>query len=229
MIWCVEDDPSIREIEVYALNSTGLVARGFADGEEFWKALEGETPELVLLDVMLPGEDGVAILKQLRDHERWRDIPVIMATAKGTEFDKVQSLDLGADDYITKPFGMMEMVSRVKAVLRRSQPKQAPSSLKLKGLTLDESQHTVTIDGERVVLTYKEYELLRLFLSHPGMAFSREQLLQTVWNTDYAVETRPVDMHIRPLRQKLGDYGRYIETIRGVGYRLENQYDKQNL
>ena len=229
MIWCVEDDPSIREIEVYALNSTGLVARGFADGEEFWKALEGETPELVLLDVMLPGEDGVAILKRLRDQERWRDIPVIMATAKGTEFDKVQSLDLGADDYITKPFGMMEMVSRVKAVLRRSQPKQAVSSLKLKGLTLDESQHTVTIDGERVVLTYKEYELLRLFLSHPGMAFSREQLLQTVWNTDYAVETRTVDMHIRTLRQKLGAYGRYIETIRGVGYRLENQYDKQNL
>ena len=228
MIWCVEDDPSIREIEVYALNSTGLEARGFADGEEFWKALEGETPELVLLDVMLPGEDGVAILKRLRDQERWRDIPVIMATAKGTEFDKVQSLDLGADDYITKPFGMMEMVSRVKAVLRRSQPKQSLSSLKLKGLTLDESQHTVTIDGERVVLTYKEYELLRLFLSHPGMAFSREQLLQTVWNTDYAVETRTVDMHIRTLRQKLGDYGRYIETIRGVGYRLENQYDKQN-
>ena len=229
MIWCVEDDPSIREIEVYALNSTGLEARGFADGGEFWKALEEETPELVLLDVMLPGEDGVAILKRLRDQERWRDIPVIMATAKGTEFDKVQSLDLGADDYITKPFGMMEMVSRVKAVLRRSQPKQAVSSLKLKGLTLDESQHTVTIDGERVVLTYKEYELLRLFLSHPGMAFSREQLLQTVWNTDYAVETRTVDMHIRTLRQKLGDYGRYIETIRGVGYRLENQYDKQNL
>ena len=229
MIWCVEDDPSIREIEVYALNSTGLEARGFADSQEFWKAMEGETPELVLLDVMLPGEDGVAILKRLRDHERWRDIPVIMATAKGTEFDKVQSLDLGADDYITKPFGMMEMVSRVKAVLRRSQPKQTASSLKLKGLTLDESQHTVTIDGERVVLTYKEYELLRLFLSHPGMAFSREQLLQTVWNTDYAVETRTVDMHIRTLRQKLGDYGRYIETIRGVGYRLENQYDKQNL
>ena len=229
MIWCVEDDPSIREIEVYALNSTGLEARGFADGEEFWKALEGETPELVLLDVMLPGEDGVAILKRLRDQERWRDIPVIMATAKGTEFDKVQSLDLGADDYITKPFGMMEMVSRVKAVLRRSQPKQAASSLKLRGLTLDESQHTVTIDGERVVLTYKEYELLRLFLSHPGMAFSREQLLQTVWNTDYAVETRTVDMHIRTLRQKLGEYGRYIETIRGVGYRLEDKYDKQNL
>ena len=228
MIWCVEDDPSIREIEVYALNSTGLEARGFADGGEFWEALDTEQPELVLLDVMLPGEDGVAILKRLRSDERYRGIPVIMATAKGTEFDKVQSLDFGADDYITKPFGMMEMVSRVKAVLRRSQPKQAAPLLKLKGLTLDENQHTVTIDDQRVVLTYKEYELLRLFLSHPGMAFSREQLLQTVWNTEYAVETRTVDMHIRTLRQKLGDYGRYIETIRGVGYRLENQYDKQN-
>ena len=229
MIWCVEDDPSIREIEVYALNSTGLEARGFADGPEFWEGLETELPELVLLDVMLPGEDGVAILKRLRADERWRDIPVIMATAKGTEFDKVQSLDLGADDYITKPFGMMEMVSRVKAVLRRSQPKQSAALLKLKGLVLDENQHTVTIDGQRVVLTYKEYELLRLFLSHPGMAFSREQLLQTVWNTDYAVETRTVDMHIRTLRQKLGDYGQHIETIRGVGYRLEGNYDKQNL
>ena len=226
MIWCVEDDPSIREIEVYALNSTGLEARGFADGGECREALETERPELVLLDVMLPGEDGVTILKRLRADERYRDIPVIMATAKGTEFDKVQSLDLGADDYITKPFGMMEMVSRVKAVLRRSQPKQTGALRRLKGLTLDENQHTVTIDDERVVLTYKEYELLRLFLSHPGMAFSREQLLQTVWNTDYAVETRTVDMHIRTLRQKLGDYGRYIETIRGVGYRLEEKDDK---
>ena len=229
MIWCVEDDPSIREIEVYALNSTGLGACGFADGAELWEALQNGLPELVLLDVMLPGEDGVTILKRLRADERYRDIPVIMATAKGTEFDKVQSLDLGADDYITKPFGMMEMVSRAKAVLRRSLSRQASALLKLDGLTLDENQHTVTIDGQRVALTYKEYELLRLFLSHPGMAFSREQLLQTVWNTDYAVETRTVDMHIRTLRQKLGQYGRYIETIRGVGYRLENQYDKQNL
>ena len=226
MIWCVEDDPSIREIEVYALNSTGLEARGFADGGEFWEALETERPELVLLDVMLPGEDGVAILKRLRSDERYREIPVIMATAKGTEFDKVQSLDLGADDYITKPFGMMEMVSRVKAVLRRSQPKQATPLLKLKGLTLDENQHTVTIDDQRVVLTYKEYELLRLFLSHPGMAFSREQLLQTVWNTEYAVETRTVDMHIRTLRQKLGDWGQRIETVRGVGYRMEGKHDR---
>ena len=226
MIWCVEDDPSIREIEVYALHSTGLEARGFADGAEFWETLEKELPELVILDVMLPGEDGVAILKRMRADERYRDIPVIMATARSTEFDKVQSLDLGADDYITKPFGMMEMVSRVKAVLRRSQPKQPTAQHRLEGLTLDESQHTVTIDGQRITLTYKEYELLRLFLSHPGMAFSREQLLQTVWNTDYAVETRTVDMHIRTLRQKLGAYGRYIETIRGVGYRLEGKHDQ---
>ena len=226
MIWCIEDDPSIREIEVYALNSTGMEARGFESGEEFWQALETGTPELVLLDVMLPGEDGSTILKQLRADERYKSLPVIMATAKGTEFDKVQSLDLGADDYITKPFGMMEMVSRVKAVLRRTQPKQNTSLLQLGGLTLDVGQHTVTIDGQRTTLTFKEDELLRVFLSHPGMAFSRDQLLQTVWNTEYAEETRTVDMHIRTLRQKLGVYGRHIETIRGVGYRLEEKHDK---
>ena len=226
MIWCVEDDPSIREIEVYALNSTGMEAKGFASGEEFWPALEAGTPELILLDVMLPGEDGVSILKRLRADARYQNLPVIMATAKGTEFDKVQSLDLGADDYITKPFGMMEMVSRVKAVLRRTQPRQSTSLLQLGGLILDEGQHTVTIDGQRTILTFKEYELLRLFLSHPGMAFSRDQLLQTVWNTEYAEETRTVDMHIRTLRQKLGVYGQYIETIRGVGYRLEEKHDK---
>ena len=227
MIWCVEDDPSIREIEVYALNSTGLEAKGFESGEAFWKALANQIPDLVLLDVMLPGEDGVTILQRLRSQEPYRNIPVIMATAKGTEFDKVHSLDLGADDYITKPFGMMEMVSRVKAVLRRAQPKTAPSLLKLEDLVLDEGRHTVTIGDQRIALTYKEFALLRLFLSHPGMAFSRDQLLQTVWNTDYA-ETRTVDMHIRTLRQKLGDYGQYIETIRGVGYRLEEKHDKQN-
>ena len=226
MIWCIEDDPGIREIEVYALNSTGMNAVGFGSAEEFREALKTETPELILLDVMLPGEDGVTILKQLRVDERYRHIPVIMATARSSEFDKVQSLDLGADDYITKPFGMMEMVSRVKAVLRRAQPKQGKALLRLGGLTLDEEQHTVTIDGQRTALTFKEYELLRLFLSHPGMAFSRDQLLQAVWNTDYAEETRTVDMHIRTLRQKLGDYGRHIETIRGVGYRLEEKDDR---
>ena len=228
MIWCVEDDANIREIEVYALNSTGMEARGFESGDELWRALGRETPELILLDVMLPGEDGVSILRRLRADERYRDIPIIMATAKGTEFDKVQSLDMGADDYITKPFGMMEMISRVKAVLRRVRPKQPDTVLKLKGLELDEMRHIVTADGQRIELTFKEFELLRLFLSHPGMAFDRDNLLRTVWNTDSAVETRTVDMHIRTLRQKLGRYGQYIETVRGVGYRLEEKDDRQN-
>lgn len=179
MIWCVEDDANIREIEVYALNSTGMEARGFESGDELWRALDRETPELILLDVMLPGEDGVSVLRRLRADERYRDLPVIMATAKGTEFDKVQSLDMGADDYITKPFGMMEMISRVRAVLRRVRPKEPGSVLKLKGLELDEMRHIVTADGQRIELTLKEFELLRLFLSHPGMAFDRDNLLRT--------------------------------------------------
>ena len=194
MIWCVEDDANIREIEAYALNSTGMEARGFESGDELWRALGRETPELILLDVMLPGEDGVSILRRLRADERYRDIPVIMATSKGTEFDKVQSLDMGADDYITKPFGMMEMISRVKDVLRRVRPKQPDTVLKLKGLELDEMRHIVTADGQRIELTFKEFELLRLFLYHPGMAFDRDNLLRTVWNTDSAVETRKFGM-----------------------------------
>ena len=226
MIWCVEDDPGIRELEVYALNSTGLEAMGFPDSSSFWAALQQKQPELILLDVMLPGEDGVTLLKRLKADERFRRIPVIMATARGTEYDKVQSLDMGADDYITKPFGMMEMVSRVKAVLRRSLPAQTAALLELDGLMLDPGQHTVTLAGERITLTYKEYELLKLFLSHPGTAFSREQLLHDIWNTDYAVETRTVDMHIRTLRQKLGAWGQRIETVRGVGYRLEGDHDR---
>ena len=175
---------------------------------------------------MLPGIDGVELLSRMKASEKFRDIPVIMATAKGTEYDKVQSLDLGADDYLVKPFGMMEMVSRVKAVLRRCKPKTASNLLKLDELVLDLEQHTVSISGERVVLTYKEYELLKLFLSHPGVAFTREQLLQKVWNTDYVQETRTVDMHIRTLRQKLDSYGHIIETVRNVGYRLEGHNDK---
>lgn len=226
MIWCVEDDPSIRELETYALNSTGLTACGFEDGVSFWNALQEQQPDLVLLDVMLPGLDGVELLTRMKASSRFREIPVIMATAKGTEFDKVQSLDLGADDYLVKPFGMMEMVSRVKAVLRRCQPKEDRNLLKLQELTVDTQQHTVTISGERVSLTYKEYELLKLFLSHPGVAFTREQLLQKVWNTEYAAETRTVDMHIRTLRQKLGSYGNVIETVRNVGYRLEGGHGK---
>ena len=198
-------------------------ACGFTDGSAFFAELEKETPDLVLLDVMLPGEDGVTILGKMKADERYSRIPVIMATARGTEFDKVQSLDLGADDYITKPFGMMEMISRVKAVLRRTKPFASGKQLTLGELTVNLDRHTVTLAGERIQLTYKEYELLKLFLSHPGTAFSREQLLHIVWNTDYAMETRTVDMHIRTLRQKLGAYGQHIETVRGVGYRLEAQ------
>ena len=223
MIWCVEDDSSIRDIEVYALSSTGFEARGFADGDSFWHALQSEKPDLVVLDVMLPGKDGVTLLKLMKGSEEFQDIPVIMATAKGSEYDKIQSLDLGADDYLVKPFGIMEMVSRVKAVLRRCKPVKETKLLKLDGLVLNPDEHTVTVDGERVVLTYKEYELLYLFLSQPGIAFTREQLLASVWNTEYLGETRTVDMHIRTLRQKLGEYGNFIETVRNVGYRLEHK------
>ena len=226
MIWCVEDDSSIRDIEVYALTSTGFEAKGFEDGDSFWNALQTEQPDLVVLDVMLPGKDGVTLLKMMKSSQEFSQIPVIMATAKGTEYDKIQSLDLGADDYLVKPFGIMEMVSRVKAVLRRCKPVKATKLLKLNGLILNPDEHTVAVDGERVVLTYKEYELLHLFLSQPGTAFTREQLLASVWNTDYMGETRTVDMHIRTLRQKLGSYGHIIETVRNVGYRLEAKHDK---
>ena len=226
MIWCVEDDSSIRDIEVYALTSTGFDARGFEDGDSFWHALQIEQPELVVLDVMLPGKDGVTLLQMMKASQEFCEIPVIMATAKGSEYDKIQSLDLGADDYMVKPFGIMEMVSRVKAVLRRCKPTKESKSFKMDGLVLNPDEHTVTIDGERVSLTYKEYELLHLFLSQPGIAFTREQLLVNVWNTDYMGETRTVDMHIRTLRQKLGEYGHIIETVRNVGYRLEAKHDK---
>lgn len=221
MIWCVEDDSSIREIEVYTLNSTGFEARGFADGASFRAALETEKPELVLLDVMLPGEDGVSLLRFLRQTPETRDIPVIMATAKGMEYDKIQSLDMGADDYLVKPFGMMEMVSRVKAVLRRCTPARQSHQLTDGQVTVDLDGHTVTAAGERVILTFKEFELLRLFLSHPGVAFTRDQLFNDVWGADYVGESRTVDMHIRTLRQKLGAYGDRIATVRGVGYRWE--------
>ncbi len=226
MIWCVEDDPSIRDIEVYALQSTGFEAKGFETGDEFWKAIQTEVPELVLLDVMLPGLDGIELLSRMKKDPVLCEIPVIMATAKGSEYDKIQSLDLGADDYLVKPFGMMEMVSRVKAVLRRCKPRRSENQLKLDGLVMNLDEHTVSIDGERIMLTYKEFELLRLFLSRPGVAFTREQLLSDVWESDYLGETRTVDMHIRTLRQKLGSYGQLIETVRNVGYRLEAKHDR---
>lgn len=220
MIWCVEDDSSIRDIEIYALCSTGFDAKGFDSGDAFWAALQQEIPSLVILDVMLPGQDGVELLRTMKASEKFRDIPVIMATAKGSEYDKIQSLDLGADDYLVKPFGMMEMVSRVKAVLRRCPPARKPEQLKISGLELNVDAHTVTADGQHITLTYKEFSLLQLFLSHPNRVYTRDQLYETVWGMDYVGETRTVDMHIRTLRQKLGTYGSLIETVRNVGYRL---------
>lgn len=221
MIWCVEDDASIRDIEVYTLASTGFEARGFDDGVSFWSALQTQKPDLVVLDVMLPGVDGIELLQRMKASAELRTIPVVMATAKGAEYDKIRGLDLGADYYLVKPFGVMELVSCVKAVLRRCRPDKAAHLLRSGGLVVDLDAHTVTVDGARVALTYKEFELLRLFLSHPGMAFTRDQLFQEVWGMDFCGETRTVDMHIRTLRQKLGPYGRRIETVRNVGYRME--------
>ena len=221
MIWCVEDDASIRDIEVYALQSTGFEAKGFEDGQVFWDALQKESPELVILDVMLPGLDGIELLRRMKSSSAFSAIPVVMATAKGAEYDKIQGLDLGADYYLVKPFGVMELVSCVKAVLRRCQPQKASALLQSGGISLNPDEHIVTANGARVELTYKEYELLRLFLQHPGMAFTRDQLMEKVWGTDYYGETRTIDMHIRTLRQKLGTCGEQIGTVRGVGYRLE--------
>lgn len=226
MIWCVEDDASIRDIEVYALNSTGYQAKGFEDGASFFEALKKEKPELVLLDVMLPETDGIEILKRMKASFEYCDIPVIMATAKGAEYDKVQSLDLGADDYLVKPFGMMEMVSRVKAVLRRCKPQTLSHVLQVGELCVNYDEHTVTLNGERITLTFKEFELLKLLLSHSGMVFTRDQLYSLIWGSDFCGETRTVDMHIRTLRQKLGEYGDLIETVRNVGYRMEVKNDQ---
>lgn len=223
MIYCVEDDTNIRDIEVYTLQSTGFEAAGFSDGSSFLEALKHKLPQLVLLDVMLPGDDGITLLKHLKENSSTKEVPVIMATAKGAEYDKIVGLDLGADDYLVKPFGMMEMISRVRAVLRRTASKQELHLLKAGGIVLNPAEHTVLADGERIVLTLKEYEMLRLFLSHPGMVYTRDQLLSDIWGIDYDGETRTVDVHVRTLRQKLGPCGDLIQTVRGVGYRLEVQ------
>lgn len=222
MIYCVEDDSSIRELTVYALNASNLPALGLECAQELWQQLAKEPPELILLDIMLPDEDGLSILKKLRAAPATADIPVIMATAKGTEFDKVIGLDLGADDYLAKPFGMMEMVSRVKAVLRRVNHAPVAAVLTHKGISLNESSHQVFVDGKKIELTIKEYQLLRLFLKNPGVAFTRENLLSSVWESEFQGETRTVDVHIASLRLKLGSAGEAIKTVRGVGYRLED-------
>jgi two-component system alkaline phosphatase synthesis response regulator PhoP len=221
MIFCVEDDSGIRELMIYTLQTSGFEAKGFMDGAELFEALKTEVPQLIMLDIMLPGEDGIAILKRLKSSTVTADVPVIMATAKGTEYDKVIGLDLGADDYLAKPFGMMEMVSRVKAVLRRTRPKKDAGIRQVGCLTLNRGEHTVLLSGERIGLTLKEYELLCLFMDHPGRVFTRDQLLKSVWGVEYVGETRTVDVHIGTLRAKLGVCGDYIETVRGVGYRME--------
>ncbi|MBQ2739884.1 MAG: response regulator transcription factor [Oscillibacter sp.] len=224
MIFCVEDDAAIRNMMVYTLNSSGFPAQGLEDGSALFSALEKELPQLILLDIMLPGMDGIEILKRLRLKADTANLPVIMATAKGTEYDRVLGLDLGADDYLSKPFGMMEMVSRVRAVLRRTAPKSKQgNSVTMGELTLDRTSHTVTLQGKALQLTLKEYALLDRFLSHPGRVFTRDQLLSDVWGVDYAGETRTVDVHIGTLRTKLGSLGQRITTVRGVGYRMEGE------
>ena len=224
MIYCVEDDAAIRDIEVYALRSTGFEAEGLENGEQLFAAIKKRVPELIILDVMLPGEDGLEILKRIRFSALTRSVPVIMATARGEEYDKITGLDSGADDYLVKPFGMMEMVSRVRAVLRRSGGGESTQKLLTLGsLALDPASHTVTVNGQAVTLTLKEFEILRTMMAKPGVVFTRDRLLSEVWGTDYDGETRTVDVHIRTLRQKLGDAGALIGTVRGVGYRMEAQ------
>ena len=222
MIFCVEDDNSIRDLMVYTLNIAGFDAMGFADPASFWEAMRDTVPELIVLDIMLPGEDGISMLKKLRAAPNTAKIPVIMATAKGTEYDRVIGLDLGADDYLTKPFGMMEMVSRIRAVLRRASPKTVPTVLRQGSILLDESRHTVEVDHHAVSLTLKEYELLRLFMENPGQVFTRDRLLAAVWGGEYYGETRTVDVHVGTLRTKLGAAGELLQTVRGVGYKLED-------
>ena len=223
MIWCVDDDNTIRDIEVYTLEQTGFEARGFADGMTMLSALKTETPDLIVLDVMMPGMDGMEVLRKIRSDETHKDIPVIMATAKGTEIDKITGLNLGADDYLVKPFGVMEMVARVKAILRRTSKAVSVEEYKVGGITLRENEHKVYVDGVKVELTHKEFDLLKLFMKNPHKVFSRDKIMSAIWNTEYMGETRTVDMHIKTLRQKLGVSGTQIKTVIGVGYRLESE------
>lgn len=220
MIYCVEDDDNIRELVIYTLETTGLKAKGFAEGTAFMEALAFDTPELILLDIMLPGEDGLELLKKLKNSAKTKDIPVIMVTAKGAEYDKVIGLDSGADDYVTKPFGMMELVSRIKAVLRRSGRVQEQDMLSVNGVSVDVKKHEVKVAGEIVTLTLKEFELLERLMRNQNIVLTRDQLLEDIWGYDFDGETRTVDVHVRTLRQKLGEKVDIIKTVRGVGYRI---------
>ena len=223
MIYYVEDDNSIRELVIYTLKTTGFEARGFENGREFFGALSSETPELILLDIMLPDEDGIRILKKIRAMDGVSHVPVILLTAKGTEYDKVIGLDSGADDYITKPFGMMELVSRIKAVLRRSeriQREDSSAEMTIGCVSLHTKRHQVMVNGEEVLLAKKEFDLLRYLMENQGIVLTRDKMLETIWGYDFDGETRTVDVHVRTLRQKLGEGGALIETVRGVGYRI---------
>ena len=221
MIFCVEDDSSILELETYTLSSMQLEARGFADAASFFEALQSSRPQLIILDVMLPDLDGTEILRRLRANPRTRDIPVIMATARGSEVEKIKALDAGADDYLTKPFSMMEMVARARAVLRRCGPEQVPRDITVGGITIHPEQRSVCVDGEEVALTFKEYELLLLLCSHVGRVYPRETLLDLVWGESLDVFSRTLDVHIRTLRSKLGTQEHLIKTVRGVGYKVD--------
>lgn len=219
-IYCIEDEMNIRELIIYVLKSAGFEAKGFGAAEDAFIELKGETPDLILLDIMLPGEDGISILKKLKESRGTRDIPVILLTAKTSEYDKVIGLDLGADDYITKPFGVLELISRVKAVLRRAGRESKTSvTLCMGGVNVDESKHIVTVEGNEVILTYKEFELLVHLMKNRGLVFTRDKLLNLIWGYSYEGESRTVDVHIASLRNKLGVQGNIIETVRGVGYK----------
>lgn len=221
MIYLLEDDDSIRKLVVYALESAGYEAMGFERPSAFWKAIERSKPELVLLDIMLPEEDGLAVLKKLRSAAATRSLPVIMLTAKNTEYDKVIGLDNGADDFITKPFGMMELVARVRALLRRTAPESAGAKLLEHGiLCVSPEKHSVKVDGKEIALTYKEFEMLCVLLENRGVVMTRDMLMDRVWGSEFDGENRTVDVHIRTLRSKLGDAGKYIETVRGIGYKI---------
>ena len=225
MIYIVEDDSEIREMEAYALKSSGFNVNAFDCGKALDEAIKACVPDLIILDIMLPGEDGLSILRRLRAQENTKSVPVIMLTAKGSEIDKVKGLDAGADDYIAKPFGILEFISRVKALLRRAgklntEPEEL-ATLSLGGVSIDTGKRAVTAGGENVELTYKEYELLKLLVSHPGLVYSRQQILEKIWGIDFKMDTRTVDMHVKTLRQKLGEQGAIIQTVRNVGYKAQ--------
>lgn len=229
MIFCVEDDRGIRELMTYTLNASGYDALGLKDGKELDEALKNEKPCLITLDIMLPNEDGISILKRLKNDERYHDIPIIMASAKGEEYDKVIGLDLGADDYLAKPFGMMEMVSRIKAVLRRSEVTNKKQELRNGPIYLNNIKHIVNVDGKEIELTLKEYELLLLFMNNIGIVFTREHLLASIWDSNFVGESRTIDVHVGTLRNKLGNFGSCIKTLRGVGYKMEAIYEEKDI